>query len=441
MMRRLALGAAVCVALGLTGAPQAGGSVFTNLRVVTLDNGMRVLLAPDSSAASVDLAFWYDASPRLDPAGLEGMAHLFEHLMFDGTTRFPAGDFRRRIEAAGGSTNAYTAPDLTCFHSTMPPDELAKAIGMEADRMSHLALTQAKLDSEKARTRLERRERETNPFVRGLDRLYATAFARQHYRRTIFGTEASLGRITLANAREYYRSRYAPGSALMTVVGRFDPDSAEAIARRHFGSAAIRPATAVTAVTEPPQTAPRHAVEAGQLQFPLMLMGWRGPAASSDETPLLAMLSVVLSNGPASRLSSQAGGTRLFARGGYEVQRDASLFYAMIGSSPQADSASIEDGLLAQVGRLAAEPVGADELERARRQVELALLFDAQAPRGRARILGAALMLEGDALRVERHLERIRSATAEDLMQVAARYLVPDQRAVVWMPAVTGGQP
>jgi predicted Zn-dependent peptidase len=444
MMRRLALGAAVCAGLGFAGAPAARSSVLTDVRLVTLDNGMRVLMAPDSLAASVDLGLWYDASPRLDPPGLEGMAHLFEHLMFDGTTRVAAGEFRRRIEATGGSADAYTTPDLNCFHSTMPPDELAGAIRMEADRMSALALTQAKLDSEKARTRLERRERETHPFMRGIDRLYATAFTRQHYRRTIFGTEASLGRITLANAREFYRSRYAPSGALMTVVGRFDPDSAEALARRHFGAAATARPAAVAPVSEPAATGARHAVEPGELRFPVMLMGWRGPGSSSDETPLMAMLSIVLANGPASRLNGLpigVAGPALFARGGHEPHRDASLFYAMVGAPPGADSAAVEDGLLAQVRRLVSEPIAADELERARRQVELALLLDAETPRGRARMLGTAQMLEGDARQVERHLQRIRSATADDLVQVAARHLDPERRTVVWMPAGAAGQP
>jgi zinc protease len=452
MLRRLFTGAAargvpglaLGAVLALAPAPVASASVLDDSRLLTLDNGMRVLLAPDSTAAAVDVAVWYDASPRTEAAGQGGIAHLFEHLMFEGTTRVGAGEFRRRIEAEGGTAEAYTTSDLSCFYETVPPAALETALMLEADRMTSLALTEGKLAAQKARVRQERMDRARgNPFVRGLDRLYAIGFPQHPYGRPVLGTERDVERITLAQLRDFYRTRYAPGGALLTVVGRFDPDTALGLVRKHLGSLAGRAAAAPPA-REPAPAPPGRAVEPGEYPFRVLFAGWRGPAARDDDTPLLTMLSVVLSGGGSSRLQSELVENRplaLFARGSHEAQREGSLFYALVGVAPQADSATVERELVAQVERLGRDPVSGEDLERARRQVEMALLFDAQTARGRGRILGTAQMLEGDAGRAGRHIERVRSATAEDLRAVAARYLKPDQCSFVWMPAGKGGQP
>ncbi|HYM80929.1 MAG TPA: pitrilysin family protein [Candidatus Limnocylindria bacterium] len=440
-MTRNVIGAALlALVLPAAGAGTDPVPALANLRLVTLDNGLRVLLAPDSLAGSVDVAIWYRAAER---PGQTGITHLFEHLMFDGSARFGPQEHKRRIEAEGGSSGAFTTNDAVCFHQTLPSGSWPLAFELEAERMSSLALTEAKLDQEKRRARAEARER--TPFARGLQRLYGLAFRSQPYRWPVFGLDQDLDRITLAGARDHYRARFTPHHATVSVVGRFEPEPVLSALRKAFSSGASRPGAAPrqTSPSEPPQTEPRRASEPSDLPYPLLLLGWRGPAGADPDTPVMALLSMILSNGASSRLGRELVDKRmaLYAGGGHEPQRGGSLFYVTVALRPQSDSAAVEQAVLAQVERLAREPVSEDELARARRQAEFGLVTSLQTPRSRAQVLGTTLILGDDPNQVARDLERLRTASAADVQRAAARYLMPAARSAVWMPAAGGTRP
>jgi predicted Zn-dependent peptidase len=408
----------------------------------TLKNGMRVLLAPDSLAARVDVAIWYDASARIERAGQTGITHLFEHLMFDGTTRVPSGEYRRKIEAEGGTCGGMTTSDALCLYQTVSTSSLDLVFGLEADRMTKLELTQAKLDREKARAREELRERAANPLGRGLQRLYQASFDEMPYRRSILGLESDLAKITLQNCREYYQARFAPNTALLTVVGRFDADQALTLVRKHFESLPRSNATASAKLKpEAPRTEPRRVTEKNDFQVPILLLGWRGPGSGDNDSASLELLSLILAAGPSSRLNDElvdSQGTALFVRGGNEPQRDAGVFYVAVGLKPQSDSAAVETAIVDAARKLATDSVTDDELAQARRIAELSLLAPAQTTRGRAQLLGGAEMFQGDPEAASHRLERLRAVQPADLKKAAARFLDPKTRIVVWMPPSEG---
>src|SRR5262245_56139720 len=199
----------------------------------TLKNGLKLVLAPDPQATAIDVAGWYDAGSRHDRAGKTGLAHLFEHLMFRGSSRFAEGEHMRLIRAEGGSSGAFATPDFLCFYETLPPDAMDLAFRLEADRMTGLSLSQAGLDAERRNVAGERARR-ARVLSRGLERLYRMAYSTSPYRRPIYGEPADLPKLTLGDAQEFYRQHLGPSNAVVTVAGRFDPRQALASARKAF---------------------------------------------------------------------------------------------------------------------------------------------------------------------------------------------------------------
>jgi zinc protease len=435
----LLLSCAALAAAPAHAAPAPVGAAAS--RWLTLKNGLSVLLVPDPRAAAVDVSVWYQAGVRYERPGILGISHLFEHLSSHGAAPGGMDELRRRIEAEGGTTAAYTTADFTCFTHSVPRGALAMVLRLEAGRFG-LRPTQAMLDQERAVVREEDRARvRANPLERGLQRLYATAFPTHPYRWPVLGSDEDLQRITLGQCEDFLRSRYTPDHALIAIVGDFDPDQAIDDLRRGFEPVGRRGENR-PAAAEPEQNGERRAVEAGDLQVPVVIVGWRVPAGAAADAPALDLLSTLLSRGPAARLNQRlVGGDRpgLFAQTGRDVRLDATMFWAAAAARSAGDTAAVERRLVGEIEGLATEPVSDEELDRARRQLEVALLLERQSARDRGQALGRSQMLTGDWNDVSRHLDRLRTLTPADLQKAAARTLTAARRTVVWMAPATAG--
>lgn len=427
--------------------PGALGAV----REVTLRNGLRLLLAPDTSATALDVAVWYDAGTTQEHPGRTGISHLFEHLMFGGSAHHGPREHNRLLQAEGGTANAYTTPDLTCFYETMPREALGLAFELEADRMASLTLTAQTLEAERRVVREEKRWRTRgNPVGLALQRLQALAYVAHPYRWPVVGLDEDLERITLEDCKDYYRTHYAPNNALITVVGDFDPDEALALARRTLETVPRRKSAPARPPVEPVQTSERRAWERADVLSPLLLAGWRTPPDADPDTPAFELIAYVLGTGPVSRLNRSLVVERpysVFTQADFEGRRDSGLLYAIAAIKPGADSSQVESALLADVERLATEPIAAEELNRARRQLELQTLFDWQTSRSRARAIGTAAMVDGNWRAAAQRIERWRTLTPADVQRAAARVLRPAGRNLVWfvprgpvVPSAQGGR-
>jgi zinc protease len=419
----------------------AGASTAPGARIVTLRNGLRLLLAPDSLATAVDVAVWYDAGSRHDRAGKTGIAHLFEHLMFGGSSRYGPGEHGRLVREEGGQSGAYAAADFTCFYETLPPDDLELAIRLEADRMTGLRITQKGVDEERRLVAGER-ARNTTEIGRGLERLYAMAFKVHPYRWPVYGLEEDLPRLTLKDCLDFYRAHFGPARAVVTIVGNFDPDQAVAWAKEHFEPLKDSGRPGPPPPSEEPQTGERRATAPGESPSRILMVGWRVPPRTDPDWPALSVLQALLTRGRAARLDRALVTDQalcLSVQGDMSTRKDGSLFFLAAEVSPRADSAEVEARLFDEVSRVASGPVSAEELERARRQVETSVWFGLPTTRARAQALGNSQILTGDALDLDRQLGRIRTCTAEDLRR-AARLLDPARREVLWLMPAGGGQ-
>jgi len=426
------------LAIALLAAAALVSSAHAGVR--RLENGLTVLLEPDSEATAVDVAVWYRAGSTTEAAGQSGLTQLFGRLMYQGSSHFGPGEHARLLQADGGVINAVTHPDYTCFYQTVPPEDLDLALELEADRMASLRIGKESLEAER-RAAIEDRHRRVDPsaLARGLERLNALAFAGHPYSRPVIGVGADLERVTLADAMAYYRARFSPNNAVLTVVGSFDPVPTLAAIRRRFGPIPRRslPPGARSALR--PQAGERRGSFTANAQGPILLVGWRGPGDAQPDNVSLELLASILGGGASARLGrTLVGGTSPFldARGDFDRRKEASLIYIAAALRPGADTASAEQALVGAVESLATTPIPAEELDRGKRQVQSALLFSLETVRGEAQAIGTAQLMDGDYRATEARLARLRQLTPEDLLAAAARVLKPATRSLVWvMPA------
>jgi zinc protease len=427
---------------GLAAAPASSGTPHA----MSLPNGLRVLLAPDSGAAAVDVGVWYRAGLTYEPAGRSGLTGLVERLMFRGSPHVDDGEYTREMAKAGMSFNTFLAPDFSCFYSSGPARGIDTALRLEADRMAGLRLTPAKVAAERAVIAVNRKRRQESPPSRALQLLYATAFAGHPYAASVQGRGADAERLTAAACTEYAQARYGPGNAFVTVTGAFDPATAEAAIRRTFGAIPRRDA--------PP--APRAALPAAgerraRVHFAtpvaVVMAGWRAPedSACGAELEVLARALSVPGNG---RLDAKLKGDAKLALTtdcAFDGRRQASLFYVTAAAVPGADSAALEEALIEQVEKLAREPLSTEELEQARKSLLIESRLDRDGARGRAQALGSAEMTDGGWARDAQRLARLEALQAEDVRRVAESVLKPELRTVVWVlpekSAAKGGRP
>lgn len=436
---------ACCLALctlALTSSARAG---FAPVRESTLPNGLVVLVAPDSLAAALDVAVWIRAGSRYEPAGQSGATHLLEGLMFRGSKHVPAGEHQRRIRAAGGTAATFTTSDYSCLYETIPPGSLAMVLRLEADRLSGLAWSAQALSAEKRAIGEAERAGE-GVLQRAQQVLNAEVYKGHPYALPASGVPKERDAITLAQLQAYAAARVVPANAVLTIVGRVDPDSALALARRTLGALPKKPVPAPRAATLPVQSDERHATTRADFAVPLLVAGWRAPGGTDTARVAMLALAKLLGNGTDSRLSQKLARVdpplALATEGAIHTRRESSLLYALVASVPGADTTAIEAGLALEANRLRVEAVSEEELTRVKLEIERDLMLERQTARGRAQALGSAQMLAGDWREAERDLERLRRLRPEDLKAAAARVFKPEQYTSVWMwpnaPQVAG---
>ena len=414
---------------------------LSRAQLVTLANGVRVLLVPDSLAMAVEVSAWFDAGLGNEKPGLSGLTRVVERLMSRGAG---SEERNRRISAAGGLAGSFTLPDAACFYETLPATELELGLRNEAERMKSLVVTAAGLDAERARMRAEQRARgEGGPGVRGLQRLYAALYRGHPYRRPPAGTEADLARITARDCEDDFRARFAPNRAIVIVVGRFDPAEALGLARTWLEPLPRRAPPAPSPVRAA-AARERRVTERLDFDLRLLFLGWRAPGQGDERSASLDLLGSILSSGSIARLAREAAGPGrdlLLAQAGYEGRREGGLFYAYGALRPGADSAAAEKDLIARIENLAAVPVTAEELDAAKHQAESTTLFGWQAVHGRSTGLGAAQLVDGDFHAAWSRIARIRQLSAADLQRAAASVLKGENRSVVWLLPAGGPRP
>ena len=339
-----------------------------------LDNGLRVILSRDPRAPLVAVNLWYDVGSKHEKPGKTGFAHLFEHMMFQGSANVEKGQHFSLVQAAGGTLNASTWLDRTNYFETLPGHELELALWLEADRMASLlpAMTQEKLDNQRDVVKNERRWSVDNqPYGSWDEKMQALVYPAAHpYHHSTIGSMEDLSAASLEDVGEFFATFYAPNNAVLTVAGDFETDEALAMIERHFGP--IAPNANLPAAPDMTVDAlvgePIREVVPDQVPLPRIYLAHRIPPFGTDAFDALDVAADILGAGRASRLYASlvreqrlAQDASVFA---FPIVGGASMFALWVTARPGVSVETLEAATLAELDGLAADgPTDAD-LER-----------------------------------------------------------------------------
>lgn len=400
-----------------------------------LANGLSVLLMFDDSAPVVSYHTWFRVGSRHERVGKTGLAHLFEHLMFNETEHLPAGEFDRKMEEAGAESNASTWLDWTQYNAAVPKDQLPLLIELESERMAHLVLREPQVASEKEVVANERRYRVDDDVEGAIsEQLWATAFKEHAYRWPTIGWMADIEAFTTSDCEEFYRTYYSPNNATVVVVGDFDREAL----LRHLAMAYGEMAAAVLPIEqvkpEPPQTAERRVEMSKPTVSDKLAVGYRCPALGDFDHPALTLLCEVLFGGRASRLVKKlvreleiASDVRMFV-GPF---RDPGLMELSASARDEHRAEELLAVIDAELQRARDEAVSQAELDRALARFELGMLSGLETADSKASTIGFYETVLGEPGAAFGRLAALRRQTPSDLLRVARRYFVNEARTVI----------
>ncbi|HEX8361827.1 MAG TPA: pitrilysin family protein, partial [Longimicrobium sp.] len=408
-----------------------------------------VIYHVDRTTPVAAVVLWYNVGSKHEQARRTGFAHLFEHMMFQGSEHVPDTQHIAHVERAGGNVNGSTWLDRTNYFETLPAHQLELALWLESDRMGFFlpALTQEKLDNQRDVVKNERRERVDNqPYGDWDERIQRLLFPPDHpYHHSVIGSMADLDAASLDDVRAFFSTYYAPNNAVLSVVGDFDPAEARRLVERYFGPIPRGPE--LPPLPGRPALEPfalgrevREVVE-GSFALARVYLAYRVPPFGSDDFYAVDVLTEVLSAGKSSRMYRDLVRDRRVARSAaafaFPVVTGAALLVVRGVAPPGGDVAGLEEALLAELRSLAEDGPTAAELERALTGVEARNTLELQRVAERADRLSMHTTLFGEPERINTELDRYRAVTPADVRRVAGRYLREDNRVVLtYLPRV-----
>jgi predicted Zn-dependent peptidase len=421
-----------CAVLG--GAASALDDPAARAQVTKLDNGLVVVTLEDSSTPVVSFQMWVKVGSR-DEAGYTGLAHLFEHMMFNGSKHLGPEQHADLLAARGGSVNAYTANDQTVYFDDVTRETLPLVIDLEYERLAYLDISEQALDRERQVVLEERRMRtEDSPMGRAYEALFALTWQALPYRTPPIGWRSDVEKATAEVCRKFFSTYYAPNNIVVAIAGDFDTKEALAHIRRTLGK--LEPAAVIprNPTEEPEQRGERRAIVKLDVHSPLLAAAWHAPKTGGPDAEPLDVLSVILSDGRSSRLYRSLvhdAEVALAAQGAYWEFNDAGAFVAFASVRPGKSIADVEKRFMAEIARLRGALVTEAELEKAKRQLEVSLVNGLETSHALADRIGQDYSTLGRIRPLDERLARIRAVTAADVQRVARAYLVDDQRSVV----------
>lgn len=423
----------------MTAAPPPPTSTpLTGTHVVqrfTLANGLRLLVVEDHSSPTFAYQTWFRVGSRDEVAGKTGLAHLFEHMMFKGTTNHPEGELDRILESNGAEgENAFTSWDYTAYVQELPKAKLDLIAGLESDRMVNLIVDEKSFRTELEVVQNERRFRnENNPDGMLFQNLYETAYQEHSYHWPVIGYQTDLDAMHAPDAVDFYKSYYAPNHATVVVAGDVNAADVLSVVENHYGGLKAQPAPLRTIARERLPASPRRKHVKVRVETERLLVGYPIPPLVHDEYPALSLAETVLSGGKSSRLYRALVSTQIASSVGASALdgKDPQLFLVEVTLQKGKSAEAAEKIVLSEIAKLAAQPIGAAELERARNQLEYSFYERLDSNSERASFLGKfEALTDNFAIGIEQ-FNRAKEITPAQIQKAVAKYLKPSVRTTV----------
>jgi zinc protease len=414
--------------------PMSEAGLKENVFETVLPNGLKVILLENHKAPLVTFQVWYRVGSRNEAWGKTGLSHMLEHMMFKGTEKVGPEEFSRIIQENGGNDNAFTSRDYTAYFENISTDRVQVPIDLESDRMQNLLLREQDFRTERMVVMEERRLRtEDNPQANLQEHMEATAFLTSPYHWPTIGWKEDIERFTLDDLKAYYRTYYNPMNAILIVVGDFKREELLPKIEKAFGSIPKGIAPNQERDVDPRQIGERRIFVKKEAQLPYLVMGYHVPNLRETDSYALEVIATLLSAGKSSRLyQSLVREKRLVLSADADhslLSRDPSLFYLSAELLPGKEVVEVEKALDQEVERLKKELMGAQELEKAKNQMEASFVF------GQDSLFYQAMLLARNEITltwraIDDYLPSIRKISPEDIRRVAKKYLKPDNRTV-----------
>jgi zinc protease len=447
-MTRGAMSLACLAALALAAGPEPAVPAIP-FQQFTLPNGLHVVLHEDHTAPVVGVDMLHDVGSKDERPGRTGFAHLFEHLMFQGTEHLPKGEADRLVEAAGGSANGSTSTDRTQYWEQVPASALEQVLFIQSERMGYLlpTLDQAKLDNQRDVVRNERRQSyEMQPYglamKRVLENLWDPEFP---YHWMTIGSHEDLEAATLGEVRAFFRRYYGPQNASLAIAGDIDPGRARALVERWFADIPAGEPLRRTPPAPRPLQAEKRVAMRDRVQLPRLYLAWQSPRDYAEDDAALAILGEVLSSGKSARLQKRLVMEERIAQSVMAVQHGQSLagmFLVVATAKPGETLERLEREIDEEIARLGREPPSDEEVQRARNRIESQAIFGLEPVGGfggRAAALNGYWMETGDPGYLGKDLARYLEVTPAQVSAAARRWLRPQARVVLQVTPANGG--
>jgi zinc protease len=400
-----------------------------------LQNGLQIRLLRDSSLPVATLYSFFRVGSRNERPGITGISHLFEHMMFNGSRKYGPKEFDRRLESAGGTSNAYTSNDMTAYYEDFASDALPLVLDLESDRMASLTIDDVSLARERDVVKEERRFRTDNDIDGMMDEaMGALAFLAHPYRWPVIGWMTDIEAITRQDCERYFRTYYAPNNCTLVLVGDFDPAEARRQIEELYSPIPSGEPLPSVATGEPQQKGERRALIRYPAQAPAVLAGFRAPDGRDPDSLVLDLIETALSSGEGARLKralvyEQELCVDAHVFFGWRI--DPGLFEVSLKLNPGTDPARAENSLWAELLRLCDEALPPRELERAKNLVRAQLLRGLQTSNGRAHTIGQMEVMLGGWRAMLDLADRYAAVTAADVQRVAQKTFAAHRRNVV----------
>lgn len=409
---------------------------YIDYKEYTLKNGLRVILSEDHSVPVVAVDVWYHVGSAYEQEGKSGFAHLFEHIMFQGSENVGKAEHSKLVQRAGGNNNGSTTQDRTNYFEVLPANRLNLGLWLEADRMRSLAVTSENFENQRSVVKEERRQRIDNqPYGNAFLASDTLSYDFKPYQHTVIGRMVDLDNGTVDDAKAFYDNYYRPNNAVLVVVGDIEPAKTMKLAEQYFGSIPRGPDITPLTGDEPPHTAERRAViEDKNANVPAVFMTYTIPNCFDNDMPALELLGKILTDGESSRMYNRLvkeEKAAVIVFGGTDVRRGPGLFRFIAASNVGVDIGKCEDLILDEIEKVKKEGIDEKELEKAKIQFKSGLVRERETVLGKAETIHDYVYFDRDLANMNNDIERYMAITKDDIIRVANKYFVESNLTVV----------
>jgi len=418
-----------------------------------LKNGLRVILSRDNAVPVVTVYLLYDVGARSEEKGRTGFAHLFEHMMFEGSANAPKGTHFATIESNGGVMNGSTHPDYTDYYEVLPSNKLATALWLESDRMRSLSINDENLKNQKEAVKQERRlSFDNQPYATAMVDVWPTLmYQNWQSSHSLIGSFEDLNASSVDDVSKFFKTHYAPDNAVLVIVGDIQIPEAKKLVETYFGDIPSQPAPKRPDLTEPSAFKPHTQIyKDAMAQVPGVIIGYLGPKRRTPDYYALNMIDAILTLGDSARfrqdlVKGKQSVIQYEANLGWPFAstidyRDPAAYGIFLLYNPTFKAPQIVSQVQDEIAKLQNEPLKPAELERIKTQLRAARIKELQSSLSRAKALAQYAVVDGNAELINTELDAMLNVTAAQIQAAAKKYLTPERRSVLEIqPAAAQG--